>query len=60
MNKLTSNQLHRICNGFEKYCRLKRETDGLTEEELQAVKVIYRMLGSDLVQAVMREEKNEK
>ena len=25
MNKLTSNQLHRIYNAFDKYCRSKRE-----------------------------------
>ena len=59
MNKLTSNQLHRIFNAFEKYCKTKREEDGLKEEEIQAVKLIYRMLGSDLVDAVMREEKTK-
>ena len=41
MNKLTSNQLHRIFNAFEKYCKTKREEDGLKEEEIQAVKLIW-------------------
>ena len=48
MNKLTSNQLHRISKAFEKYFKSKREEDGLTAEEVHAVKLIYRMLGSDL------------
>ena len=59
MNKLTSNQLHRISKAFEKYFKSKREEDGLTEEEVHAIKLIYRMLGSDLVDAVMREEKTK-
>ena len=60
MNKLTSNQLHRIYNAFDKYCRSKREEDGLTEEEICAFKLIYSMMGSDLIDAIRREEKNEK
>lgn len=59
MNKLTSNQLHRISKAFEKYCRLKMETDGLKEEEVHAVKVVFRMLGFDLATAIIREEKTK-